>query len=127
MTRPELIAEFEQFVEILIDKLVDKPSEVTQTNRLEASSKNLSSEVLFFSSGIRFRLRTITTGQEDTYFLELSARNPIEGSQDVIRTFDFVRYGKLTDFAVLVDTMNILMQEFVEKIKNRLNVDEIVA
>lgn len=123
MTRPELITEFEQFVEILIDKLVDKPSEVTQTNRFEASSENLSSEVLFFSSGVRFRLRTITTDQEDTFYLELSARNPIEGRQDFIQIFDFVKYGEVVNFTILNNLLKEKIQEYADKIRDRLHLD----
>ena len=125
MNRSQVIEQFSRLVDMLIDNLVDKPTEVTQTTRYKSCSEELSVEIDFFNTGVHFWL---TTGardskENDTFYLELVARNPIEGRNDFIQTFDFVKCGETVNFTILNNLLKGKIQEYANKIKDRLHLD----
>lgn len=125
MNRSQVIEQFSRLVDLLIDNFVDKPTEVTQFIRYKSCSEELSVEITFFNAGIHYWLTTGARGDEtnDTFYIELIARNPVEGRQDFIQTFDFVKCGETVNLTILNSLLKEKIQEYSGKIKDKLHLD----
>lgn len=98
MTRKEMLSIIGEFVEQLIEDVVDKPTELSQFISYGSVKDNFKTSFHFISEGTKFAMFLRHSELGGHFYLQLEVDNPIKDCRDVLLTLDLYPEA-LSDFA----------------------------